>query len=368
MPLPFLIAGGAALLGAGAHMMAKETNEEAEKVSREAQRIYKDAKSSLESAKSNTEEALLAFGYAKMNVLETSLDQFIQAFERIRESKINIDEEDYKFMIDKEDVLKLRQMSDIYSSTISSSATGAAAGALIGLAASGSLSIVTGGMSIAGMSLLTGDIVGAATIAGSSLSLGLSFTPLATIVAPVVLFTGISANAKADENLEKAKASLAEAKKAVEQMKISETMCNAITKRSDMFRNLLLELNKVFSVLVKDFDEMTEKKFQDLEGRKIDYEDLTQEENNLTKVTCSFVTAIKSVINVPLLKKEGTLTSESQEVYDEVQSDYNKKLEKGIIKILPKKEKIFCTGCGKEIMSDVKFCNYCGKKNTYGEA
>ena len=342
MPLPFLIAGGAALLGAGAHMMAKETNEEAEKVSREAQRIYNDAKSSLESAKSNTEEALLAFGYAKMNVLETSLDQFIQAFERIRESKINVDEEDYKFMIDKEDVLKLRQMSDIYSSTISSSATGAAAGALIGLAASGSLSIVTGGMSIAGMSLLTGDIVGAATIAGSSLSLGLSFTPLATIVAPVVLFTGISANAKADENLEKAKASLAEAKKAVEQMKVSETMCNAITKRSDMFRNLLLELNKVFSVLVKDFDEMTEKKFQDLEGRKIDYEDLTQEENNLTKVTCSFVKAIMSVVNVPLLKKEGTLTSESQEVYDKVQSDYNKKLEKGIIKILPKKEKIFC--------------------------
>lgn len=95
MPLPFLIAGGAALLGAGAHMMAKETNEEAEKVSREAQRIYNDAKSSLESAKSNTEEALLAFGYAKMNVLETSLDQFIQAFERIRESKINVDEEDY---------------------------------------------------------------------------------------------------------------------------------------------------------------------------------------------------------------------------------------------------------------------------------
>ena len=33
-----------------------------------------------------------------------------------------------------------------------------------------------------------------------------------------------------------------------------------------------------------------------------------------------------------------------------------------------KKEKIFCTGCGKEIMSDVKFCNYCGKKNTYREA
>ena len=44
-----------------------------------------------------------------------------------------------------------------------------------------------------------------------------------------------------------------------------------------------------------------------------------------------------SVVNVPLLKKEGTLTSESQEVYDKVQSDYNKKLEKGIIKILPKK-------------------------------
>nr|WP_300808550.1 hypothetical protein [uncultured Acetatifactor sp.] len=27
---------------------------------------------------------------------------------------------------------------------------------------------------------------------------------------------------------------------------------------------------------------------------------------------------------------------------------------------------MFCAGCGMKIKRDVKFCNYCGKKNTYG--
>lgn len=31
------------------------------------------------------------------------------------------------------------------------------------------------------------------------------------------------------------------------------------------------------------------------------------------------------------------------------------------------KQYMFCTGCGMGIKRNVRFCNYCGKKNTYGE-
>ena len=83
MPLPLIIAGVAGVLGAGGHLIAKQTNEDAERVSRKAQRIYDDAKSSLESSRNEMEESLLAFGYAKTNVLDSSVKQFLQAFERL---------------------------------------------------------------------------------------------------------------------------------------------------------------------------------------------------------------------------------------------------------------------------------------------
>lgn len=168
MPLPLIIAGVAGVLGAGGHLIAKQTNEDAERVSRKAQRIYDDAKSSLESSRNEMEESLLAFGYAKTNVLDSSVKQFLQAFERLQNAGLDFKEKDSKLVINKQSALKLREMSNIYSSTISSGTAGAATGALIGLAASGSLSIVTGGVSLAGTCLATGDIVGAAAIAGSS--------------------------------------------------------------------------------------------------------------------------------------------------------------------------------------------------------
>lgn len=359
MPLPLIIAGVAGVIGAGGHLIAKQTNEDAERVSRKAQRIYNDEKSSLESSRNEMEESLLAFGYAKTNVLNSSVKQFLQAFERLQNAGLDFKEKDSKLVINKQSALKLREMSDIYSSTISSGAAGAATGALIGLAASGSLSIVTGGVSLAGACLATGDIVGAAAIAGSSLSLGLSFTPLATIAAPVVLFTGISANINADENLEKANTMLAEAEKAVEQMKISETMCNAVSKKSEMLRSLLVDLNKVFSKVVEELDSMTEGKIRNL-NREIEEGDLSQEEEELAYVTYALAEAVNEIIGVPLVNKDGKLTSESQTVYDEVQEKYKEMIEEQ-----PKSKIIFCTGCGKEIKGEAKFCNYCGRKNTY---
>ena len=113
--------------------------------------------------------------------------------------------------------------------SIKSSATGAAAGAVVALAASGSLSVVTGGLATAGTALMAGEVSAAAGIAGSALSFGVAMTPLAAIAAPVILFTGISASMKADENLEKANTMYAQAEAASEKMKVSEMLCGAIT-------------------------------------------------------------------------------------------------------------------------------------------
>ena len=261
MPLPlFLLGGLAAAVGIGGHLDAKETNEKAQRLSNDAKTMYDNAKCSLESAKSKSENSLKNLGTTKKYVMETSVKQFIRAFDRIKHIQLNNPielNELSKLMVNNNSVLQLQKMTDIYESAFSSGATGAATGALIALAASGSLPVVTGTLSVAGSALAAGEIGAAASIAGSALSFGAAMTPLAAVAAPVILFTGISSSLKADENLEKARTVYSEAEAAVEKMKISETLCDSISKKSEMFNSLLTELNVMFSASTKLMDDVT---------------------------------------------------------------------------------------------------------------
>lgn len=165
MPIPAILAGlaaaGAAALGIGAQMDAKETNEKAQTLAEDAKSLYDESKRSLEQAQGKTKKSLLALGNSKKEVYETSINQFLIAFNRIKNIELSESaglNEIKNFSIGKQDVLQLREMSNIYQSTFSSGAAGAATGAVIALAASGSLPIVTGMLSTAGTALAAGQI------------------------------------------------------------------------------------------------------------------------------------------------------------------------------------------------------------------
>lgn len=327
MPIPFLLAGlgvAAGVIGAGGHLSAKETNEEAKRVSEDAQELYNNAKESLERAQNITEKALLKLGYEKKNILDSSINQFLESYDKIKHIQfretVGINEIS-KFTIDQQDAIelkeKLREMTDIHSSLIKSGVTGAAAGAVIALAASGSLSIVTSGLATAGTALMAGEAGAAAGIAGSALSFGAAMTPLAAVAAPVILFTGISASMKADENLEKANVMYAEAEEAVEKMKISETLCNAIADRSEMFDGLLVDLNKMFAECTRLMAGVIRKKEGRIFKKKLTLEDFSENECKLFAVTRSLAGAVKTVIDTPILTKDGkNIYYESEKVYD----------------------------------------------------
>lgn len=246
MPIPFLLAGAAiatGVLGAAGHSVAKDTNEEAQRVARKAQNLYEEAKEALEKAQKGTEESLLKLGNSKKKTLDYSMKQFLQVYEKIKNVKMKDSiglNEISDFKIEQQDVIHLRELTNVYDSAMSSATTGAVAGAAISLAVSGSLGLVAEGLSWAGTFLSIGEVGLAATSVGSALTLGLSATPLAAIAAPVALFTAFSASSKADENLEKAETMYAEAEVAAEKMKVSETICNAISERSEMFYDVLV--------------------------------------------------------------------------------------------------------------------------------
>ena len=308
MPLPFILgAAGAAIAGAvgiGGHLSAKETNEKAQKRSNEAQRIYNEEKSVLEKAQNVTKESLLKLGYDKKQALEVDLKNFFDAYDKIKHIAVNYTEgmnELSSFKLDEQDEIEIRKLTDIYSSSIKSGATGAAAGAVIALAASGTLPIVTGA---------------AAGIAGSALSFGAAMTPLAAIAAPVVLFTGISASIKADENLEKADTMYAEAEAAVEKMKVSEVLCDAISTKSDMYDELLNNLLKMFSPCVALLVALVKKKEGRFFKKRLTKEDFTEQELQLIGVTRSLTGTIKAVIDMPLLNDDGSFVEKSEKIYE----------------------------------------------------
>lgn len=326
MPLPFLVAGlgaAAAALGVGGHLSAKEINEKAQKLSEEAQDLYNSSKRSLENAQQETEKALLNLGNSKKKTLETSFEQFFRAYARIKDIKLKDStglDEISNFMIDEQEVIEIKEMADVYQASFSSGAAGAATGAVIALAASGSLPVVTGTLSVAGSALMAGEIGAAASLAGSALSFGAAMTPLAAIAAPVVLFTGISASLKADENLEKAQAMYAEAEAASEKMAISRTLCVAIADRSEMFNSLLVELDGMFAVCTSLLDGVTRKKMGFFGNKVIKSEDLTKDEKKLAAVTCSLAHAVKSVIDTPMLSADGSLSDEAERMYEDVKN------------------------------------------------
>lgn len=322
MPIPFLLAGlgiAAGVIGAGGHISAKETNEKAQQLADEAKDIYESEKYKLERTKSSTEKSLLTLGYEKKNVLDTSMNQFLYVYDKIKHiemsESIGLDEIS-KFTFDEQKAIEIRQMSDIYSNTIKSGATGAATGAVVALAASGALPIVTTGLTTAGSALMAGEIGAAAGIAGSTLSFGAAMTPLAAVAAPVILFTGISASIKADENLEKANTMYAEAEAAVEQMRVSETLCIAISERSDMFDKLLVELDKKFAQCTGFLEEMIRKKEGRIFKKTLTIADFTKSELELIAVTRSLAGAVKVVIDTPILSKDGKVSAATEEIYD----------------------------------------------------
>lgn len=326
MPLPFLLIGVGAIggaLGVTGHIDAKETNKKAQRIADDAQEIYDDAKLNLEEAKEGTEKSLVRLGKAKKKILDTSMDQFLKNYDKVKHIEITESkgmDELSGFTIDQVGALEIRQLSDVYSASFQSAATGAA----LALAANGALPILSGGLGLAADAVLTGGLgLGAATgIVGTTLSMSLAVTPLTAMAAPVVFFTGLSASMKADENLEKANAMYAQAEEAVEKMKVAQVKCEAIAKRADMLDDLLRDLNKMFKECVVLMNKLIQKKEEAAFGKKLSVEDFSDEEIELLWVARSLAGALKAVIDTPMLTKKGNLAAKAEKLY--------KKTEKGI--------------------------------------
>lgn len=311
MPLPLIIAGLTGAIGVGAHVTAQETNEQAQNIYREAEKLYNESKDSLDKARNTGEESLKNLGYTKEEVLDTSIKQFLTYYKKVKDIKLeesdNINEIS-KFTIDEQGVLQLRELTDIYSSSLSTGAKGAAAGVAVALAASGTFPE----LAAAGTALASGEI----GMAGAALNFTEAVTPLSVIVAPIIAFTGIKASMDADENLEKAKTTHAEVEEAIEKMRIQETIFSAVSNEANMYNDLLVELNNVFAKCSGLMAGVIKKKEGRIFKKKLNRSDFTDDEIKLICVTRSLVGAVKSIIDTPILDKNGMVSDKAKSNYE----------------------------------------------------
>lgn len=322
MPIPFILGAlGAvsAAVGIGGHISAKETNERAQRLADEAREIYEKGKMELEATKHATESSLLSLGYRKKEVLETSMKQFMTAYERVKNMKLEFNgdlDELSRFTIDDNGVLEIQKMNDIYENTASSAAVGAATGTVIALAASGALPVVASTLGAAGGALIAGEFGAAASIAGSAFSLGAAMTPLAAVAAPVIAFTGISSSIKADENLSKATKMHAQAEEAVEDMKISGVKCAAIGERADMYDDLLEKVNSYFATCTGMMDRITRKKQGFFRKKQIHSSDLDDNEKAVLATSFALAGTVRAILATPILGPDGEIAEESESIND----------------------------------------------------
>ncbi len=314
------------LAGAGGHITAKETNDLANSVINEARKKYDDARARFEKAQKHTENTLAKLGVTKKSVLESSMASFLNMYEKIKHVEIKKMPEGLKLsglMIEQKDVVEIRELTGLYSGSLGNAVVGVATGTLAALAVSGNLALVTNGLALAGSALAIGELEAAAGIAGSTVALGAALTPVIALLPPTFFLTAFSANDKAEENLETAKAKEGEVDVAVEKIKAAETICGFISDRAELYDKTLNKLNGLFDICLDKLEIIINDKISDGKKNELSAEDFTVEELKLIGTTRAIAGAIKTIIDTPIINKEGELTAESEKSIKVVEHNIN---------------------------------------------
>ena len=328
MPLPLLFIGIAAVTGAlgiGKSVKAAVDTNTANKTNQKANEIVDQAKNRINVARKQSGSSLEALGRKKLNVLNYSMNNFIKTFEKLK----NVDfrqsvclNELSKFQIDSQSMSELKELGGFATSIIGGIGGGALGGALTAFgaySAAGSFAAASTGTAIASLSgaaatNATLAFFGGGSLAAGGLGMAGGTMVLGGLVAgPALAIMGLIVGAKASKAKDEAYSNLAQARKYSEEMNAAVDLCRAIAKRADMFRELLTKLERYFDMAIKQMQDA-------IIEHGNDFRSFSQQQKESVAASASLAKAIKSVLDTPILSKEGNLTSQSQRLLKEMDS------------------------------------------------
>lgn len=332
MPLPLFFIGAAAVtavVGAGKTIKAGVDTSTAKDINESAQRNIDDAKSVLDQKRNNVNVSLTDLGEEKVYILNHNIHDFLESFTKLKnvdfQNSTGLDEiRNVKF--DKTSFSELKDMENIASSFVTGAAAGAAGGALAAFGAYGAaqaLATASTGTAIASLSGAAATNATLAFFGGGALTAGGLGVAGGTAVlgglvaGPALLVMGLITGANADKKLDEARSNKAKAQEICEQLKTVGVQCDAIRRRAYLFYNLLARLDACFLPLIFKMEDIVKN-----EGS--DYQQLSLDSQKTIAAAATVALSVKSVLDTGILTESGELTSESEQMAEEVDKNVTK--------------------------------------------
>ncbi len=322
MPLPLLFIVPAAvtgLTGAGKTIKAGLDSTKANKINKNANYLLEFSKERLERGRKDCADSLNKLGDLKLTVLNTSVGEFLETFEQIKNvdftDSVGLDELN-KMHIDKVTFSELKDLRGIAASVAGGAAAGVAGGAATAFGAYGAAQLLATASTGTAISTLSGAAATNATLAffgGGSLAAGGmgmagGAMVLGGIVAgPALLVMGLIVGGKAEKKLEDALANEAEAKKISEELNTAAVQCESIRRRTNMFYVLMSRLDSYFVPMVYKMEDI-------VKNEGYDYSKYQPDSKKIIASAASLAVSIKTVLDTPILTEEGMLTEDSEVV------------------------------------------------------
>lgn len=329
MPLPLLfiaVAAATGLVGVGKSVKAAVDTHDANKTNEKANDIVNYAKSSLETARKKCGNDLKKLGKTKVNILDSSVNSFVRSFGKLKnvnfQNSAGLDEMG-RLCIDGKDFEELKELGTFATSIVGGIASGAMGGAITAFgaySAAGTFALASTGTAI---STLSGAAATNATLAffgGGSLAAGGLGVAGGTMVlgglvaGPALAIMGFVVGAKASAAKDEAYSNLAKARKISEELGAASDLCYAISKKCNMFVDLLKKLDRYFKPLIGKIDEA-------IAEHGADYRQFSQEQKQATAAAASLAKAIKTVLDTPILDRNGNVTYESDKILKQIKPE-----------------------------------------------
>lgn len=313
MPLPLLFIGlgaAGAALGIGKGIKAGVDAKDANDTNQLANNIVNNSIDRLKTAQKRSSSAIENLGKMKVNILNTDMQSFITAFEKLKNVYLSDSvglEELQKFKLDKQSISELKQMTHIAADLTQGMAGGAAAGALTAFGAWGAAATNATLAFFGGGALAAGGL----GMAGGAAVLG------GLIAGPALAVAGIVLGAKASKNKDNAYANLAEARKYEAEYKTTRLACNAIRRRAYMFYRLLIRIDALFAPLIGTLNEI-------IASFGTDYSKYSEQQKYSVVAAATVAGTVKSILDTAILTEDGKLTEESEKIGKEVSQRLDK--------------------------------------------
>lgn len=336
MPIPFLLAGAAAI--AGITGIAKggkaiSNNNKAKELVADAERKYNRAKDALEEQRTITSKDLEVLGTTKIQSWSDDIGGFVEYFKKFKnvdlQGNVNLNEK-LKLQIDNTGNFKKMEVASLKATeVVKAGVSTLGAGALAGIASYGGAMMFASASTGTAIATLSGAAATNATLAwfgGGSLAaggLGMAggTAVLGGIVAgPVLAVAGFIMAAKSEENLSKAQKTYSEAKLAAEKM---DTMTDFMSKVSDISNNyksfinefsarfnpVLNELKNIYASALSEQEKFFGNRIRKLFGMeiKVDYRKLDINQQKNLQLSWLMAQVLYAVLAAPIMTQDGNL-------------------------------------------------------------